>query len=230
MAGVTQNLVMKPPVLCAAFLSAFLGPAHAATITYASTALKNLQGSVAGDLSAGKLGLVILDTEGNGFTAQNQFIESADAGLDVGSNFGGDLVVARLNSQYSLGDAFMLGNWAWNPALYPGTTNKRWAIIWFEALAYSASSGNAPAGSKFGLAYGTNWITPASEPSFNLTYIYGATYPVQFTLMNGGSVPVLPPNAAFATSGTSLMVVPEAGATALSALGLLGLLRRRRPA
>ena len=227
MAGVTEYLIMKARLLCVAFLSALLGPAPAVTIAYYGTALRNVQGSVPGDLGNSLLALVVLDIQGNGFSALNQEVTTWQAGLDVGSYFGDDVVVARQWTAVVVGDSTAQGSWALDTNLNPDLLGKRWAVVWFETLSRT-TTGYAPEGAKFGIASGSNWVTPASAPPSGQSYTYGSTYLAQIVLANGGSVPILPPNATFATSGTSMMVVPEVEVAAMSALGLLGLVRRRR--
>ena len=224
---------MKLPLSILSSLILGAAIASAANVVYNGTALKNLQGTPAGDITtAGKLGLLILDTTGDGIGgATNKTVLPTSAGLDVGGTFGGDLIIARLSSVYSLGDATIGGNWTWNTTLYPGSTSKRWAIVWFENLTNAGSTGTAPAGTKYGIASGTNWVTPSSEPGSGTTLTYGAAGPLQITLTNGDSSDggtSNPTNAQFATNGTSFTIVPEASSALLGLLGLAGLVRRRR--
>jgi MYXO-CTERM domain-containing protein len=203
------------------------GFASAASIVYSGTALTNLQGTTAADLTAGKLGLIIADTTGNGFGALAGGITSTSAGLLAGGTFGGDLIIGRVSSAF-LGDSSIGGGWTWNETVAP--VNTRWAVVWFSTLlASDTTTANAPENTTYGMASGTNWVTPSAEPGAGttLTYATGGN-PVRVALNPFGSVAGLPAGAEFATNGTTLSVIPEPSAALLGALGALGLLRRRR--
>ena len=125
-------------------------PVYPVYVTLSGTALKNVQGTTATDLVAGRLGLLIVDTDGDGFLAgftggtspvSGNPLSSgvtyftyftSDAGLTINSKFGGDLVVARLNTAVQFGDTNMNGTltgFTATPYL-----NKNYAIVWFDTL------------------------------------------------------------------------------------------------
>ena len=220
---------MKKTKLVLLTLGVLTGVSSAANIVYSGTALSNLQGSVAGDLAANRLGLIIADVGGNGFTgATNLTITTTTSSLSVGGFWGNDLIVARVSSA-NLGDATLGGGFTWNTTVFAAST--QWAIVWFENLT-NASTGFAAGGTKYGIARATTWVTPATEPAVGTTLTYaaapGAGVPHRLTLNNGGSANALPANAEFATNGTTFAVIPEPSAALLGAIGALGLLRRRR--
>jgi hypothetical protein len=178
------------------------------------------------------LGLIILDTTGDGILGSTDLsITPVTAGLDVGSFFGGDLVVARVTTASSFGNSSIGGNWTWNLTTYPGSDSKRWAIVWFDTLT-AANTGTAAGGTKYGIASATSWITPAVEPGAGTTLTYATSpagsAPHQLALNDAGSVAGLPNNATFATNGTTFTVVPEPSTAVLGLLAGLGVMMRRR--
>ena len=232
---------MKTTLALLTFSVALASVSNAA-ISLSGTALKNVQGTSAVDLTAGKLGLIIVDTAGDGFltgfsplatasgNAMSPTTYSPDgSGLTISSTFGGDLVVARLTTSVSFGDATMSGTLTnFTAASY---LNKNYAIVWFNTLTTAGAETTAPAGAYFGIARGGDWTFPAAD-SGAYTFGTGALNLDQITLAAGGSTSAATAAAgqsvAFATAGTSLSFVPEPSAALLGALGALGLLRRRR--
>ena len=236
---------MKTTLALLTFSVALASVSNAA-ISLSGTALKNVQGTTATDLVAGRLGLLIVDTAGDGFltafatgtspAAGNPFSSGAkyglpaSGGLTINSTFGGDLVVARLTSTVAFGDNTMAGaltNFTATPYL-----NKNYAIVWFNTLTTAGAETTASAGDYFGIARGGDWVFPAAD-SGAYTFGTGLTNLDQITLAAGGSANAATAGAvdqsvAFATPGTSLQFVPEPSAALLGALGALGLLRRRR--
>lgn len=208
-----------------------------AAITISGSALLNVQGSTPGtDLVGGRLGLLIVDTTGDGFlngggntgiTTGNPLAAlsytAAGAGLTVNSTFYGDTVLARLTTTVSFGQTFIEGNLNASVASY---LNKNYAIVWFDTL---TTAGSETAGTgKFGIARGADWVFPAADSG---TFTYGGAGNLdQLTLNNGpgGSATVSSGGVGFATNGTSYVIVPEPSAALLAAIGALGLLRRRR--
>ena len=211
---------MKFVKLALLTLSIALASVSNAAITYGGPALKNVQGTTAVDLVAGRLGLLIVDTDGDGFltgftggkspAAGNPFSPSgvystSGAGLAVGSTFGGDLVVARLNTAVQFGDTNMNGTltgFTATPYL-----NKNYAIVWFDTLTTAGTETVAPVGTYFGIARGGDWsFPPANNGSF--AFGTGTTNLDQITLAAGGSANAATVPAgqsvAFATAGTSL--------------------------
>jgi hypothetical protein len=235
---------MKFVKLALLTLSVALASVSNAAVSLNGTALKNVQGTTATDLVAGRLGLLIVDTDGDGFltgftggsspVSGNPFSSSGGyspngAGLAVGSTFGGDLVVARLRTTVSFGDTTIVGTltgFTASPYL-----NKNYAIVWFNTLTTAGAEATAPAGTYFGIARGGDWTFPAAD-SGSYTFGTSGSSLDQITLAAGGSTSAATAAAgqsvAFATAGTSLSFVPEPSAALLGALGALGLLRRRR--
>ena len=234
---------MKTTLALLTFSVAIASVSNAA-ISLAGTALKNVQGTTATDLVAGRLGLIIVDTTGDGFltgltggtspAAGNVFssankYSTTGAGLTINSTFGGDLVVARLTTSTSFGDTTMAGaltGFTATPYL-----NKNFAIVWFNTLTTAGSETLASAGLNFGIARGADWTFPAADSG---AYTYGTAVSNldQITLGAGGSstaaTAAVGQSVAFATAGTSLQFVPEPSAALLGAVGALVLLRRRR--
>jgi MYXO-CTERM domain-containing protein len=218
---------MKTTKLIVAAIIASSGFVTAANVVYSGTALANVQGTTAADVTAGKLGLIVADTTGNGFGAYSTLIDSASAGLLAGGTFGGDLILGRVSSAF-LSDATMGGGFTWNATVAP--VNTQWAVVWFSTLLSSdAGTAFAPAGTAYGIARANNWTTPSAEPGAGTTLTYANSgNPARITLNAFGSVNPLPAGADFATNGATLSVIPEPSAALLGALGALGLLRRRR--
>lgn len=217
---------------------ALVGASHGA-ISLGSTALKNVQGTTAGtDLVAGRLGLLIVDTAGDGFlggytasalasnalTPKNDFVNTT-ASLVIGENFLGDRVLARLTTAVAFSDTTIAGAFSGSIA---GLESKNYAIVWFDTLT-TAGSETLGSGS-FGIARGADWTFPAAD-SGNFTFGTGAANLDQLTLANtagGVATAAAAQGVSFATAGTTLSFVPEPSSALLGALGALGLLRRRR--
>ena len=221
-------------------LSVALASVSNAAITLGGTALKNVQGTTATDLVAGRLGLLIVDTAGDGFLTAFSFGPSAGnpmspqlyypttSGLAINSTFGGDLVVARLTTTVAFGDTTIAGaltGFTAQPYL-----NKNYAIVWFDTLTTAGSETTVPAGAYFGIARGGDWTFPAADTG-SFTFGTGGSNLDQVTLANGASsgaaTAAVGQSVAFATAGTTIGV-PEPSAALLGALVTLGLLRRRR--
>jgi hypothetical protein len=235
---------MKTTLALLTFSVALASVSNAA-ITLGGAAIKNVQGTTATDLVTGRLGLLIVDTTGDGFltgfttgtspVSGNPFSSSAlygtplQAALTINSTFGGDTVVGRLTTAVSFGDTVMNGTltgFTATPYL-----SKNYAIVWFNTLTAAGAETTAPGGTYFGIARGGDWTFPAAD-SGSYTFGTGPTNLDQITLAAGGSANAATAAAgqsvAFATAGTSLQLVPEPSAALLGALGALGLLRRRR--
>ncbi len=224
-------------------LSTLLAASAHAAVTVTGQAMLNVQGIAGTDLPAGRLGIVVVDTGADGFlmghvtatggtlnttTVQDSLTDllSNVSSLNIGSTFGGDLVIARYTTLVASGDTVMnTGNWNLTDASAVG---KNFAIIWFDLLT-SASVGNAAAGTNFGIVRGTDWITPASNTgtkSFGTGT--GSTVYDQITLGSPASAPAGAGVSLSTNNGSMLQIVPEPSSALLGALGALGLLRRRR--
>lgn len=224
---------MKAKIILLAAMAATIASSNAA-ITIGSTAIKNVQGSDSTDLVSGRLGLLIVDTDSNGFLngytsgaivtnplLAPQAFSATGAGLTLGSTFLGDLVLARLTTTVGFGDTTIAGAFSGSIA---GLESKNYAIVWFETL--NTAGGEATATGKFGIARGADWALPAADVGA-FTFGTGASNLDQLTL---GPLATAAANqgVSFATNGTSLAIVPEPSAVLLGAIGALGLLRRRR--
>jgi hypothetical protein len=228
---------MKTKLVTLASIVALTAASNGA-ISLGSTALKNVQGSTGTDLVAGRLGLLIVDTTGDGFlTGGGDAVTgnpvtgttygSLGANLSLNSLFYGDLVLARLTTAVAFGDTTMAGVFAGaitstDPVF--NYTSKNFAIVWFDTLTTAGT--DTVASGAFGIARGADWTLPAAD-SGSFTFGTGVTNLDQLTL---GATATAPSGqgVAFATNGASLSVIPEPSAALLGALGALGLLRRRR--
>lgn len=212
-------------------------------IALSGTALKNVQGTTAGtDLAAGLLGLLVIDTAGDGFlngytasaAASNALTPKTDfattgANLSVGQTFLGDYIAGRLTTTVAFSETSMSGAITGfnNVAPFAG---KNYAIVWFSGLTTVGTELAAPAGSFFGIARGGDWTLPVGNTG---TQSFGTTASSldQLTLANtvgGVATAAAGQSVSFATAGTTLKFVPEPSAALLGAVGALGLLRRRR--
>lgn len=217
-------------------LIAFASSIALATITngavsLSGTALKNVQSSTQVDLASGTLGLLVVDTAGDGFinglvTTGNPIspftIDALGVSTTVGQTFGGDLIIARLSSSVSFGDTILSGAAA---GLDASTyLSKNFAIIWFNSLTSAGSE--TTASGNFGIARGADWTMPAANSG---TFSFGTTASSLDQLTLGSTTTAASgQGVAFATNGATLSIVPEPSAALLGAIGALGLLRRRR--
>ena len=210
-------------------------PVYPVYVTLSGTALKNVQGTTAVDVGAGKLGLLIVDTAGDGFltgftggtspVSGNPLVsgnpsnpqagiygapDQAAAALAINSTFGGDLVIARLTTAVSLGDTTIgvsLSNFNAEPYL-----NKNYAIVWFDTLTTAGAETTASSGTYFGIARGVDWTFTGGGPLTFSSYSFGTGVSNldQVTLANGASglaaTAASGQSVAFATPGTSLQL------------------------
>jgi hypothetical protein len=236
---------MKQKLITLFAMTALASFANAA-VSFSSTALKNVQGTASGDLASGKLGLLIVDVDGDGFlnTIFGNGITSGNAisgdpakltkaeigGLSVSDLFAGDKILARLSTNFTLGDASIAGTVT--SQNISSMLSKNFAIVWFNNVASSVTSTASLANEYYGIARGADWVLPAADSgAFTFGTGTGATVFDQITLANGGSTSaatVASGGVSFATPGTSLQIVPETSTALLGAIGALGLLRRRR--
>jgi hypothetical protein len=213
-------------------------------ISLSGTALKNVQGTAAStDLVSGRLGLLIIDTDGDGFL--NGYTDSAatknalppkedfalaGSNLGVGQTFLGDYVAARLTTSVAFSDAIISGALTGfeNTSTYQ---NKKFAIVWFKDLTTAGTETQALGSTYFGIARGGDWTMAASNTG---TFSFGTSGSSldQVTIANAGSglasAAASGQSVSFASAGTTLRFVPEPSAALLGAFGALGLLRRRR--
>ena len=211
-----------------------------AAVTWTGVALLNVQGSgpTPTDLASNRLALFIVDQDDDGFLngsiiadgIKNNLLVASDPGLsssvsnlNVGGFFGGDLIIGRLATTNAFGDTTVSG--AVSNYTAANILNRKFAIVWFDTP--NTSTGNAAAGTKYGIARGGDWVVPAAD-SGTQTFGTANTHRDQVTLGLDASSPSTGGLVDFATNGTTFSVVPETSTTLLGALGALAMLRRRR--
>jgi hypothetical protein len=226
-------------------LVAMLTAVSQATTTITGTtgsAFKD-QGGVT-NIPSGSLVLLVADGTGNGFLANSlpgaitpgvtglsgNTITTDQAGLTVGSLFGGDTVIATTTA----GSSGSIGGFAAFDVT--NALSKNFAVVWFTQAA-----GSIGAGSYFGILRLSDWTMPsdADGKAYGLssTDANGATgfYSVSATI----SAAQIGATGFFTGTGTggdasadikaaTFQIVPEPSAALLGAIGALGLLRRRR--
>ena len=220
--------------------------AHA-VVTISGTTLtqcKTADGSVA--IPAGSLGLLIVDTAGNGFfnlgnvASNTALLPTNDPGLlptsanlTIGSTFGGETILNILSSPGGGSFSGFL-----SATSIAGFEGKNFAVVWFPTILASGAPATAPGNTAWGLVRGLDWTLPVADAG---TFTSSAT-----DASSGGSY--FAPNATTGLSGAvvqtqfrttlangtagaasfTIVGVPEPSAALLGALGVLGLLRRRR--
>ena len=215
-------------------------PVHAAiTISgFGVTSVKGNDGVT--NIQAGTLGLVIVDTLGDGFfnlgnpgsnsalTSSNipQFLPS-EANLTKGSTFGGETI---LNVLTSPGGGTFSG--FCNNNSIAGFEGRNFAVVWLSGILTAGAPATAPDGTTWGIIRGSDWTLPAADAgtfTTSPTDTGGATTYYQVNALTGGS-----PATAFRSTtngtigGASFTIIPEPSTALLGAVGVLGLLRRRR--
>ncbi|HEY1121240.1 MAG TPA: hypothetical protein VGE67_06550 [Haloferula sp.] len=202
--------------------------ASQAAITISGSAVTNAR-DFAGTtpVAAGATALLIVDTGNNGFiglgnlatnttltAANDPGLTAAQAGMTLGSTFGGDLVLNVITTT----SAGVVGGLLTNVSI-ADYTGMNFAVVWL------AGDGH------YGIVRGTDWTFPAGD---------SGSFTMSSTDLNGPSsyyqVNVQTPAAnapAFRTtsggnSAAAFTIIPEPSVALLGALGLLGLVRRRR--
>jgi len=217
-------------------------PAHA-SITINGTGVRGVKTSDGTtDIPAGTLGLVIADTAGDGFfnlgnRVSNTALTAGDvpqllpseANLTIGSTFGGETI---LNVLASPGGGTFSG-FLTNRSI-AGLESRDFAVVWFSDILAVGAPASAPLGTTWGIIRGSDWSLPGADMgayTMSATDSNGSATYYQVNASTGGF-----PATAFrtTTNGTigaasfSIIGVPEPSTGLLGALGLLGLLRRRR--
>jgi hypothetical protein len=201
------------------------GASHAA-ITISGAAATALQNPTGTGAAASATALLIVDTTGNGFlgmgnialnttlTAANDPHLAGAQGTTIGSLFGGDVVLNTLTTSASGAVSGLLTNVS--VADYVGMN---FAVVWLQ-------------GSNYGIIRGADWTFPAADSgtfTMNATDANGAAsyFQVASNAPTAGSFNF---RTGFAggNSGAVFTLVPEPSVALLGALGLLGLVRRRR--
>ena len=146
-----------------------------------------------------------------------------NASIVTGETFGGDLVLGRLGvtSAGALPGGFTFDNLA----AYQG---QRFSLIFIPSLTTASTNANLSGNTLYGITSGSDWILPAVNGgesfSFSSTDAGGATTFFRNTVASG----VTTNDTYTSSSGANLTLVPEPSAALLGAIGVLGLLRRRR--
>lgn len=223
-------------------LLASLAVSAQAAISITGTAITNARDAAgAASVPSGSLALLIVDTGNNGFfnfgslsngstlnSSSDPSLNSASAGLDIGSTFGGEYVLNRLSTGTG-SISGLLSNV--NVSSY---LNLPFAVVWFSGVT-STTTGNATAGSTWGVVRGSDWVFPASDSG---TFTHSATAATfagasVFAQVNA-NVPATGASNFRTTLGdnttgaASFVIVPETSTSLLGAIGALALLRRRR--
>ena len=241
---------MKTTSKILALATLLTGASQGAT-TISGTLGTAFKDSLGVNIISGALVMLVADTSGNGFldlagavgaslTGQTgKTITPAQAGITVGSLFGGDTVVNTSLSGASASIAGIL------PAVdITAYINKKFAIVWWNATPATLAGGTS--GQNFGMISLSDWVFPSSDAG--LTYslsstdaslsgsFFSTSASTTATQIGNGSVG----GSFFTGSGTAadtgstairsatFSVVPEPSAALLGAIGVLGLLRRRR--
>ncbi len=202
---------------------------------------KDFNGAV--NVASGSLGLLIIDVADDGIVGlpngtsgtldatDNPGVTFGNAGLNTGSYFGGDLVVARLTAA---GSGMFGGTFTVNLPILDilPYLAKSFAIVWFDQIQTATSPANAPEGATFGVVQGSDWTLPAANSgsySFSSSDAFASAsyYSVQLTNNPAAAVGFRTTNGS-GTSAASFTVVPEPSSALLASSASLLLFRRRR--
>lgn len=219
-------------------LSAFAAQAAISISTTAVTNARNAAGTAS--VASGTLALLIVDTGNNGFfnfgslangstltaSSFDPGLNSTAAGIDIGSTFGGELVINRISTGTG-SVAGLLTNFNATPYL-----NMNFAVVWFDGVTTSAT-GNVTAGTNWGVVRGSDWTFPASDSgtfthsgtSFASASVYAQ---VNANVPAAGTSNFRTTLGDATTGAASFQIVPETSTSLLGAIGALALLRRRR--
>lgn len=218
---------MKTRTLLTLVSALSAGLSHGA-ISFTGTATTGL-GS--GTVPAGSLLLLVADTTSDGFLGDNSLsgdltsandpgVSVANSSTTVGGSFGGDLILAKLSVTTA---GALNGGFTFDNAL--ASQGKNFAIIYFPSLTTASSS--VPDGTNYGIVKGSDWVLTSDNTgqSFSFSTTDSTTSYFRVTVAAGVAT-----NDSFTTSQSPAFVVgvPEPSAALLGAIGVLGLLRRRR--
>lgn len=221
--------------------SIFLIPATKGAVLISGAFATNLR-VADGNLNvpSGSMTVLLVDVAGDGFLgipsqASGAIRPVSDPGLTpglaalrTGSYFGGDLILFRRsvvngNVLISLPDLDLTG-----------MESKRFALVWFDGLAFASAPANAPEGTRYGIISGSDWIFPPTNSgnyNFNSTDAGGST---SYYQLNTSSFPSAAFGLVSTTTGdvpaASFTVVPESepGPALLASAASLLFFRRRR--
>jgi len=237
------------------FILGLLSASASAAVTIGGatvTLAKKADGATA--IPAGTLGMLIVDTAGDGFfstlinstgntaltttsqlNTKDPLLTSSLANLSVAAGaaglFGGEKILATFASVGTTGtfSNIMTG------VSIAGYESKNFAIVWFSDILKASAPATAASGATWGIIRGSDWILPSSDSgtfTSSATDAAGATsYYAPSALAGGASTTAFRTTTDGATAtlgGAGFSIVPEPSAALLGALGALGLLRRRR--
>jgi len=245
---------MKSAIKVASVLAASAFSAQAA-ITISGTLAPNFKDSgLLTNIPTGSLAFLVADIAGDGFLnasssgavvqgaggLSGKTITPAQAGLTVGSTFGGDTIVsiATVGASGSISSLMNGVNLVGNAAL-----GKNFALVFFTNTAATVSG--SLSGQFFGMIRGADWTLPATDSgqtfTLSATDVNGTSsyFSVGSTTITNTQITGTPTGGFFTGTGTSgdastdvrgatFQIVPEPSAALLGAIGALGLLRRRR--
>lgn len=230
-----QYQIMKKTLLLLSLVVLSAASSNAAITlggAYVTQARKN---DNTANIATNSIALLIVDMAGDGFfnfgnVSDNTVLTidddpdltSEQASMVAGQTFGGELI---LNRHWTLNGSVL--------SPLPNTDisnylNKAFAIVIFDGVLTSTTATNAPAGSKFTVLRGSDWVLPASNSGGFLassTDSGGADTYYQVNANNPGAGSV---NFRTTNGAAIFSVVPEPSTTLLGAFGALALLRRRR--
>lgn len=189
------------------------------------------------NVPVGSLGLLIVDVGGDGiagvpsnFSGPLTFpvrgalnsLDTTTAGIDVGTTFGGDLVIARMTS--STTGTSGLFTISLSNLDVTGMESRQFAVVWFDGLT-SSNVGGAPFGSQFGLVHASNWVMPSTDTG--LSYAFGSTYAVPNMAATS-----FPSGYYYTASGggnpaANVFIIPESSTMLLWVPSIAFLLRRK---
>jgi len=222
------------------FTLALLSASAHATISINGTGLTAVKG-VDGvtNIPTGTIGLLIVDTAGDGFfnlgnplnntaltSTSDPLLTPSVANLTINSTFGGEKILNVLSSP---GGGTFSG--LATSLSIAGMEGKNFAIVWLNILAAGAPA-TAPNGTQWGIIRGSDWVLPATDSGgypINAGDTGGVASYYAPNTQTGGAATTAFRTTVGGNGGEAFIVgVPEPSAALLGALGVLGLLRRRR--
>ena len=228
------------------FILGLLSVSANAAVTIGGAILTQVKGpDGATAIPAGTLGMLIVDTAGDGFfstnitntgnsvllSTQDPKLTTVSMNTTAGQLFGGERI---LSTFASVGTTGTFSNILTSVSI-AGLENKNFAIVWVPGVLNASKPAQLPElTTSWGFIRGADWTLPTSDAgtfTSSATDASGATSFFAPNATTGGAL-----STAFRTVGTTPdaggagfgAVIPEPSAALLGALGALGLLRRRR--
>ena len=198
---------MKNIIICGLSLIASLTSAQA-VLSVTSANVTGFQDESGTALTSGVLGVLVVDTAGNGFGAvtAGDIQVGATLGDDDYIDGGDDLIIKLFDSTTALGSSFLQAGGS-NSIEFADGASRDFIVYWFPSLSVAGGSTAITAGDRYGAARDAATWTLSSTDGFNT---------------NGAAVT--------SAGAATLTAVPEPTSTALLGLGGLSLLMRRRRA